>query len=153
MTSKPEKPPVQKQPEQQQPQQQPSQQQQWQEQPYPQQYQQDYPQRYPPQFPQQYYTAEPGGPRLIVVGLPPPHEQEIKDYLLLSILSFFCCWFVGVIAIAKSFQVKNQIARGDYVGAQAASQTAKSIALLGIATGIATAILLSIFSRHPPDII
>ncbi|KAK3783025.1 hypothetical protein RRG08_015364 [Elysia crispata] len=145
MTSKPEKPPVQKQPEQQQPQQQPSQQQQWQEQPYPQQYQQDYPQRYPPQFPQQYYTAEP--------GLPPPHEQEIKDYLLLSILSFFCCWFVGVIAIAKSFQVKNQIARGDYVGAQAASQTAKSIALLGIATGIATAILLSIFSRHPPDII
>ncbi|XP_064406231.1 proline-rich transmembrane protein 1-like [Halichondria panicea] len=64
-------------------------------------------------------------------GVPP------KDYLMMSIVTLlFCCWPIGIIALLKSIEVRDAVARGDYAAAQTASKSAYKLNRLAIIVGI-----------------
>jgi Interferon-induced transmembrane protein len=73
---------------------------------------------------------------------PPPApsggaQANIPNYLVLAILSVFCCWPLAIMAIINATKVNSLLAAGDTAGAMAASATAKKWATIGIGVGVA----------------
>lgn len=70
---------------------------------------------------------------------PPPHfagYQPAKppSYLVHSILvTLFCFWPLGIVAIIFAAQVGSKYAKGDYEGATEASRRAKNFTLMSLA--------------------
>ncbi|XP_077981224.1 uncharacterized protein LOC144436330 [Glandiceps talaboti] len=72
-----------------------------------------------------------------------PLENPPKDYLVLSILmTIFCSWPIGIVAIIKSIDVRNAIQTGDHERAERASVTAKKLNIAAAIVGIVANILL-----------
>lgn len=86
--------------------------------------------QYPPPPPPQggYAAGQPAGP-------PPP------NYLVMAILSIFCCTPLGIAAIIFATKVNSKWQMGDVAGAQDASKKAKLFAIIAIAIGVVIGIL------------
>ncbi len=72
---------------------------------------------------------------------PPP------NYLVFAILvTIFCCQILGIVSIVFAAQVNSKWNAGDYEGALNASKNAKMWAWIGLASGIAVAIIITMLS-------
>ncbi len=72
---------------------------------------------------------------------PPP------NYLVFAILvTIFCCQILGIVSIVFAAQVNSKWNAGDYDGAISASKNAKMWAWIGLASGIAVAVIVTILS-------
>ena len=74
---------------------------------------------------------------------PPPTSTptNIPNYLVLSILSLFCCWPLAIVAIIFAAQVNGKVAAGDIQGAMSASKTAKLLSMISIGIGAVIAVI------------
>jgi len=72
--------------------------------------------------------------------------QNIKNYLVESILATLCCCLpFGIVAIVYAAQVNSKLALGDGAGAEAASQKARKWALTALIVGLVTNALSAAF--------
>lgn len=72
---------------------------------------------------------------------PPP------NYLVFAILiTIFCCQILGIVSIVFAAQVNSKWNAGDFEGALTASKNAKLWAWVGLASGIAVAIIITLLS-------
>ena len=70
-----------------------------------------------------------------------------KTWLVESILvTIFCCQILGIISIIYAAGVESKFYRGDIVGAESASRTAKTLVIVSIAFGVLTVIALAIMA-------
>ena len=80
---------------------------------------------------------------------PPPSggaPGSIPNYLVLAILSVFCCWPLAIVAIINATKVNTLLAAGDTAGAMAASAAAKKWATIGIVAGLVLTVIYIIFA-------
>lgn len=78
-----------------------------------------------------------------------PHHNQIppKTWLVESILvTIFCCQILGIISIIYAADVESKFYRGDIVGAENASRTAKTLVIASVAFGIITIIAVGIIA-------
>jgi hypothetical protein len=70
---------------------------------------------------------------------PPPSgaSASIPNYLVLAIISLFCCTPLGIVAIIFAAQVNGKVAAGDIAGATDASKKAKMFSYISIGLGLA----------------
>jgi hypothetical protein len=71
---------------------------------------------------------------------PPPASgtpSTVPNYLVLAIISLFCCLPLGVVAIIFAAQVNGKVAAGDTAGALDASKKAKMFSYISIGLGLA----------------
>jgi len=72
---------------------------------------------------------------------PPP------NYLVFAILvTIFCCQILGIVSIVYAAQVNSKWNAGDHAGALNASKNAKTWALIGLVSGVAIAIIITLLS-------
>ncbi|XP_022783540.1 proline-rich transmembrane protein 1-like isoform X2 [Stylophora pistillata] len=78
-------------------------------------------------------TTQPGPPFVVQgnVQASPPDYQGLAWFACLC-----CCWPVGILAILKSNEVRNSMARGDYNSARVASNSARTFSYLAIGLGV-----------------
>lgn len=62
--------------------------------------------------------------------------EEIPNYLVFSILMFFCCWPFAIAAVVNAAKVNTLQAQGDYEGARRASEKAKTFAITALILGL-----------------
>ncbi len=69
---------------------------------------------------------------------PPPtgSPTNIPNYLVLAIVSVFCCWPIAIVSIINATKVNKLAAAGDTAGAMAASQAAKKWAYIAIGLSV-----------------
>ena len=71
---------------------------------------------------------------------PPPSgasTTSVPNYLVLAIISLFCCTPLGIVAIIFAAQVNGKVAAGDIAGATDASKKAKMFSYISIGLGLA----------------
>ena len=70
---------------------------------------------------------------------PPPAgaSASVPNYLVLAIISLFCCTPLGIVAIIFAAQVNGKVAAGDIAGATDASKKAKMFSYISIGLGLA----------------
>ena len=71
---------------------------------------------------------------------PPPSGASVAsvpNYLVLAIISLFCCTPLGIVAIIFAAQVNGKVAAGDIAGATDASKKAKMFSYISIGLGLA----------------
>ena len=71
---------------------------------------------------------------------PPPAAggtTTVPNYLVPAIISIFCCWPLGIVAIIFAAQVNGKVTSGDLVGAAEASKKAKLFSFIAIGVGVA----------------
>lgn len=79
----------------------------------------------------------------------PPNQNQIppKTWLVESILvTIFCCQILGIISIIYAAGVESKFYRGDIVGAENASRTAKTLVIVSVAFGVVGMIALGIMA-------
>jgi hypothetical protein len=79
---------------------------------------------------------------------PPPAgggTTTVPNYLVPAILSIFCCWPLGIVAIIFAAQVNGKVASGDLTGAAESSKKAKMFSFIAIGLGAAGILLYIIF--------
>jgi hypothetical protein len=79
---------------------------------------------------------------------PPPGTEtpgSIPNYLVLSIISLFCCLPLGIVAVIFAAQVNNKVAAGDTAGALDASKKAKMFSYIALGLGLAGIICYVLF--------
>jgi hypothetical protein len=69
---------------------------------------------------------------------PPPSgaAANIPNYMVMGVLSIFCCWPLAIFALMNAAKVNKLAAAGDIAGATQASASAKKFAMIGIIGGI-----------------
>ncbi len=74
---------------------------------------------------------------------PPPSggTATIPNYLVPAIVSIFCCWPLGIVAIIFAAQVNGKVASGDLAGAADASKKAKLFSFIAIGIGLAVGLI------------
>ena len=74
---------------------------------------------------------------------PPPASGSttVPNYLVPAIVSIFCCWPLGIVAIIFAAQVNGKVASGDIAGAMDASKKAKMFSYIAIGIGLAGAVI------------
>lgn len=75
---------------------------------------------------------------------PPPAgggTTTVPNYLIPAILSIFCCWPLGIVAIIFAAQVNGKVAAGDLAGAADASKKAKMFSYIAIGIGVVVGII------------
>lgn len=78
-----------------------------------------------------------------------PNANQIppKTWLVESILvTIFCCQILGIISIIYAAGVESKFYRGDVVGAENASRTAKTLVIVSVAFGAITIVALGIMA-------
>jgi len=79
---------------------------------------------------------------------PPPGTDtpaSVPNYLVLAIISLFCCLPLGIVAVIFAAQVNNKVAAGDTAGALDASKKAKMFSYIAIGLGLAGIICYVLF--------
>ena len=79
---------------------------------------------------------------------PPPSagtSASVPNYLVLAIISLFCCTPLGIVAIIFAAQVNGKVAAGDIAGATDASKKAKMFSYISIGLGLAGIICYVLF--------
>ena len=75
---------------------------------------------------------------------PPPPAGEtttVPNYLVPAIVSIFCCWPLGIVAIIFAAQVNGKVAAGDIAGAADASKKAKLFSFIAIGIGLVVVLI------------
>lgn len=68
-----------------------------------------------------------------------------KTWLIESILvTIFCCQILGIISIIYAAGVESKFYRGDLAGAESSSNTAKTLVIISVATGIVSVVAIAI---------
>ncbi|XP_075180502.1 proline rich transmembrane protein 1B [Anomaloglossus baeobatrachus] len=72
------------------------------------------------------------------LAMPPPQpEARTKDYMVESVLvTFFCCFLTGIIAVVYSHETRSALSRGDVLQAQESSRRARSLVLFSLLFGV-----------------
>ncbi|XP_056394561.1 proline rich transmembrane protein 1B [Hyla sarda] len=73
------------------------------------------------------------------LGMTPPQAPEVrtKDYMVESVLvTFFCCFLTGIIAVVYSHETRSALSRGDILQAQESSRKARSLVLFSLLFGV-----------------
>jgi Interferon-induced transmembrane protein len=71
---------------------------------------------------------------------PPPGTgtpASVPNYLVPAIISIFCCFPLGIVAVIFAAQVNGKVAAGDTAGALDASKKAKMFSYIAIGLGLA----------------
>jgi predicted secreted protein len=78
---------------------------------------------------------------------PPPTgtATAVPNYLVLSIISLFCCLPLGIAAVIFAAQVNNKVAVGDTAGALDSSKKAKMFSFIAIGLGLAGIVCYVLF--------
>src|SRR5882757_9641886 len=79
---------------------------------------------------------------------PPPATggpTTVPNYLIPAILSIFCCWPLGIVAIIFAAQVNGKVAAGDLAGAADASKKAKLFSFIAIGIGLLVGLVYLVF--------
>src|SRR3982751_4701399 len=79
---------------------------------------------------------------------PPPAAgtpTSVPNYLVLAIISLFCCLPLGIVAVIFAAQVNGKVAAGDTAGALDASKKAKMFSYISIGLGLAGIICYVLF--------
>lgn len=74
---------------------------------------------------------------------PPPAggTTTVPNYLVPAIVSIFCCWPLGIVAIIFAAQVNGKVAAGDIAGATEASKKAKLFSYIAIGIGLVVGVI------------
>jgi len=76
---------------------------------------------------------------------PPPTGQQPSSHLVFAILTtLFCCLPLGIVSIVKASQVSGLWAQGNYAGAVAASNSARTWAMWSAIVGIAIFVIYGV---------
>ena len=78
---------------------------------------------------------------------PPPTDvpANVPNYLVPAIISLFCCWPLGIVAVIFAAQVNGKVASGDIAGAADSSKKAKLFSFISIGLGLAMVLFYVIF--------
>src|SRR5215208_905460 len=72
---------------------------------------------------------------------PPPGSgapvASVPNYLIPAIISLFCCFPLGIVAVIFAAQVNGKVTAGDTAGALDSSKKAKMFAYIAIGLGVA----------------
>jgi hypothetical protein len=77
---------------------------------------------------------------------PPPASSaggsaNVPNYLVPAIISIFCCWPLGIVAVIFAAQVNGKVASGDIAGANDASKKAKLFSYISIGIGLVVGVI------------
>src|SRR5215211_5694187 len=75
---------------------------------------------------------------------PPPGTgtpASVPNYLVLAIISLFCCLPLGIAAVVFAARVNGQVQAGDIQGALDSSRKAKLLSYIGLGLGLAWIII------------
>jgi Interferon-induced transmembrane protein len=70
---------------------------------------------------------------------PPPSSgapASVPNYLVMAIISLFCCLPVGIAAVVFAARVNGQVQAGDTAGAMESSRKAKMFSYIAIGLGL-----------------
>jgi hypothetical protein len=70
---------------------------------------------------------------------PPPSSgapASVPNYLVLAIISLFCCLPLGIVGVIFAAQVNGKVAAGDTAGALDAAKKAKMFSYISIGLGL-----------------
>ncbi|HYJ88694.1 MAG TPA: CD225/dispanin family protein [Pyrinomonadaceae bacterium] len=68
-------------------------------------------------------------------------SANVPNYLVPAIISIFCCWPLGIVAVIFAAQVNGKVASGDIAGAEDASKKAKLFSYISIGIGLVVGVI------------
>jgi hypothetical protein len=78
---------------------------------------------------------------------PPPVDApaNVPNYLVPAIISLFCCFPLGIVAVIFAAQVNGKVATGDIAGAMDSSKKAKMFSFIALGLGVLCIIIYVIW--------